>query len=1139
MARGPFQGNYQANVRPTVVSAPDTLVYINGEQDIIGCPSCQRKFDLSRYITSVQVDLSVDNSPGSASISLSVPRHSIDDFMFDGVPIVSPMMEIEIFSKGYFLLEGIPQYYPIFWGLVTEVSESYSGGEHTVTIQCSDILKWWELCKMNINPAFTQPSGQQGRSIFGNVFFGMNPYDVIYTLALQSFGDLVVGTGTLVQFHREASSPAQFNAAMSDIMVYWNQRFQKIRSNLLLYGINGTAVRGSDLTESYNKGKGKYGNPYASTAVRQANGGDPATQLVFDPTDPSVQAFRTQFMQAGQVNFWQSEYETKLEIANRAKESIGYEFYMDVTGDIVFKPPFYNLDVLPNKPVSWIQDIDIIDWNFSDSEAEVFTQIQLQGNFGGNTDYGIDEAATPYTSVTDYHLLRKYGWRVHNYNSEFLASPLLMFYHGLDVLDRLNSKRRHAQVTIPLRPELRLGFPVYIPAKDQYWYVTGISHNIQFGGRATTSLTLTACRSKFLAPRGLGTLQMKGNVPSADVPVQDLAKKTFHLDIGEAAEIPPLSAEATGTESPYAPLPLRHPKTGKVVGYPNVVMVYTRPFRNVTSGQFKKLAGQKDTAVTPNPAIASKYKETLEKEQTEAKKAQEGISNDEFERLTQKYANNRWQFGFGSAGVYTYAYEKSKKIQQFVLLPTQNITVTKEGVAASTTDFFEGASAMVRPISDNRGFEVIGHFRYGRGLSLRDGSLVLNEAGGANQRTAISNQVSLSGGLFETLNAQSQGLTTQISAYANPIDALIDMQPEELQTAGIITPDKKVEFTTVGETFVDAAPLGSPEQSGVFNSVEAGQLSRALTLAEMTIRDHSAVDDTCVCVSGRADLAFINVGYQLKTVNAASQDPDEKLFGQTFVPQPGATSFGGRFQVPQISSSSKEHVDKATAATGLAAGAEWRAAYDASTDTRPDPILLHNAGVAYVEGGDLERGIGYLRRYVATMPVDAVDVQAKITALEKQLLTNKQATIDADTAMGLTPSVQAGIPDNLDSLIDTPQVDEFELGASQPVLGSSLSINEIQNKVDNYLMTLYKKLDDDHQPYEEALRGKYVEQAVDEAAVRFAGDISTKSNNFAPPYSALNRASLGDTSAPGGSSAQPGLAEALDKYGADLKAKNK
>ena len=516
MPRGPYQGTFLPSVRPTVVTAPDAMVLINGETDIVGCPSCRRRFDWNRYVTSIQVDLSVDSVPGSASISMSIPRHSIDDFYFDGEPIICSMMEIEIYAKGYYLVEGVPQYYPIFWGLVTEVGDNYSGGEHSVTIHCADILKWWELSKMNINPAYTAPKGQEGTSIFGNVFFGRNPYDVIWTLAQHSFGDVVVGTGSLVSMVKEQGGQKKvFSAAMGEMMSYWAARFSHIRSNLLLYGVNGTAVRGDTLDTAYQTGQ--YGKSrFASRAVSVANGGPDAAQMFFDPTDEKVVAFRTQFNQAGQVNFWQSEFQTKLELANAAKEAIGFEFYMDVTGDIVFKPPFYNLDTLPNKPISWIQDIDVIDWDFSESEAEVITQLQLQGAWGGPVDYGMPQEVTPFTSVTDYHLLRRYGWRTHTYNSEFMGDPNLMFYHGLDILDRLNSKRHRGSVNIPLRPELRLGFPIYVAPKDQIWYISGISHNIQFGGRAQTTLTLTAKRQKFIAPQGIGSLQTECKVPPED-----------------------------------------------------------------------------------------------------------------------------------------------------------------------------------------------------------------------------------------------------------------------------------------------------------------------------------------------------------------------------------------------------------------------------------------------------------------------------------------------------------------------------------------------------------------------------------------------------------------------------------------------
>lgn len=879
MPQSPFQGTYNPYSRPTVLHAPDAKVYINGELDIQGCPNCQRRFDLGKYITSVSVNLDVDSVPGSASISMSIPKYTLDDVFMDGVPIISPMMEVEIYAKGFYLVEGVPQYYPIFWGLITEVTDGYSGGEYTLEISCADILKWWEICRMNINPAFTAPTGQMGTSIFGNVLYGTNPYDVIFSLAQMAFGDVILGTGSLISLVKETGQQATFNAALGDIMQYWSTRFSRIRSNLLLYGVNGIAVRGDSVAQGYDSGRIK-GKNSISTTVRQANGGPGAGQVAFDPTSPEVTAFRTQFSSAGEVNFWQSEYQTKLEIANACKEAIGFEFYMDATGEIVFKPPFYNLDIMSNKPISWIQEIDIIDISFSESESEVVTQLTIQGSFAGNVDYGFGPDITPFSSVVDYHLLRKYGWRPHTMNSEFLGDTLRMFYHGLDTLDRINSKRFSASVTIPFRPELRLGFPIYISHKDQIWYIRGIAHNIGFGGRATTQLTLTARRTKFLAPTGISILKKKGDVktvtnaspgekvlPSTDkkrkpLTITELTTIPFELEMGEAATVPPINVdpENPDTLKPYRPLILRHPKTGRLVGYPNAVMVYTRPYEP-TADQHAKASGRKTTV---NPRADKENRAKIAKQVEADLNAEVQIFTDRAKKVKEKYSQNRFSYGLNSAGVYVYAYDKSQAITQFSLLPAKNITVTKGG--QPTKDLKFDRSTMVRPISDERGFEVIGHFPYGRGASLRDGSLVLSQKG-MNRKTTVNIPLALSGSLSSTLSAQSQGLTTGITGVIDVADALNNLQPEDLQTAGVINPETKTpEFTKEGTNFVSAAPLGSMEQKGVQPSIEVSQLSKALGLAELTVRLENGVDvdPTCDCTMGRPELSFINLGYQVK-----------------------------------------------------------------------------------------------------------------------------------------------------------------------------------------------------------------------------------------------------------------------------------
>jgi hypothetical protein len=887
MPRGPFQGTWVQGVRQTVVTAPDAIVYINGTSEAIGCPVCKKKFPFNKYVTTISVDLSVDSAPGSASFTMSVPRHAIDDFFFDNTPILTPMMEVEIYAKGYYLVEGLPQYYPIFWGMVTEVSDAYSSGEHTVNVHCADILKWWELCKMATNSAFTSAHpGAMGMTIFGNAFNGMNPYDIIWTLAQQSFGDIIVGTGNLAAGYREnGAQKGLFNAAFADLMIYWSERFSRMRSGLLLYGVNGVVVRGDTLLEGMKTGKVNTGQHFASKAVSDANGGPDGAQATFSTTDKNTVAMKSNI--DASVPFWTSEYQTKLELATSAKEAIGYEFYMDVDGSIVFKPPFYNLDILSNKPLSWIQDIDIIDWDFSTSEAEVVTQVILQGSANGSMDYGMPDELTPFTSVTDFHLLRQYGWRSQNYNSEFLADTNTMFYHGLDVLDRWNSRRHRATVTIPMRPELRLGFPVYIAPKDEIWYVTGISHSISFGGRAQTTLTMTARRKKWIAPQGVGVLKLTTPPTGAPAPgaggtvtytSRQLARSGhFTLLAQDAALFPPEPEPDTDPTKPsrYDPLILRHPKTGRIVGYPNAVMVFTRSFQSTIANT----RGPSGIRSTPSPVIkpglAAKVANTLVQSLNVGQAALTAANKDTTVR--EKYITNRYHYGLNSAGSYVYAHDvgrdgKTGVIQEILLLPNKSLTITGSG---QTIAPLKGASGLIRPVSDERGFEVVGVYRYGRGAALRDGNLVVNDANKKNSPASVTVQTALGGDLYATLNAQSQGLTSLTSVYPNPAAALSAMVPDDLQTAGFSTPNGP-QFQPAPTAPQDGSALvtggttlGSPQQQGLPTTVEAGQLSKGLLLTELTaLTDDSPKNPDCACLLGRSDLAFISQGYNLKALSS-------------------------------------------------------------------------------------------------------------------------------------------------------------------------------------------------------------------------------------------------------------------------------
>jgi len=75
-----------------------------------------------------------------------------------------------------------------------------------------------------------------------------------------------------------------------------------------------------------------------------------------------------------------------------------------------------------------------------------------------------------------------------------------LWMYAVSQLAEMNKDTNSGSVTIPLRPEIRPGFPVYIRRLDCYYYNTGVSHSMQFGSQCNTTLTLTAKRAKFFAP---------------------------------------------------------------------------------------------------------------------------------------------------------------------------------------------------------------------------------------------------------------------------------------------------------------------------------------------------------------------------------------------------------------------------------------------------------------------------------------------------------------------------------------------------------------------------------------------------------------------------------------------------------------
>jgi len=473
----------------TVQLAPDALILINGENTIDD--GSGHVFELRNDITEINTSLSTESSPGTASFTISIPDHDSRRAEIIAYRSICVMSEVEIYFRGRFLKKysGQPDkypYYQAFWGVIIAITENYNDGVHTISVTCNDILRWWAIANVTINPSLLastetlksymtktlkisnadyekflagtviKDKGGRSISIFSNNFSMMSIPEILKSLSNVSLLQMVP-VEDFLGYKQEAQIPKTTKSVdKMKIMEYWVERMTAVGRHLKIYGL------------TTNKDTGLW------------------------ELDKDIIAQVLPYQQIPQAPpMMQSERRSQLEIVNEIKEAIQFEFYMDVSGEIIFKPPFYNLDVRNNLS-SVIDDIDILNWTIVQSESTVLTRIDVKGQLAsvsadGQVVNGI--AQSPLLGL-------QFGQRVKSFTMPWLNTNDQCLAWAKIELARSQADLKTGTITILGRPELRLGYPVYVPSRDCFYYVKAIDHHLAFGGTFTTTLTITAERAK-------------------------------------------------------------------------------------------------------------------------------------------------------------------------------------------------------------------------------------------------------------------------------------------------------------------------------------------------------------------------------------------------------------------------------------------------------------------------------------------------------------------------------------------------------------------------------------------------------------------------------------------------------------------
>ena len=534
--------------REIIKTAPDVVLYIEGRPYLINpyinLKSSKNQSDgqytlvpFNDYVDSFTVTYQVDNLIPSGSFSLSIP--AAQKYLFQapgGNNIIEPMQQVQVFAKGYFPAQnGNTLYYRVFKGLISSVSHTDTGTSLQISVNCLGMLHFLDLMYVDLAPSAITNS-PLGPTAFNTNQYAMNPYVMLADTFLRAVTPEGFQLGSIQQDNIQNNTSDWSQAVRAGYINRWQIILTNIMRDvrILGYSLNSLETEGYDPTtyhESFTKESDDAVGQMAFNMRSSQNSRIPQKSQLDQMMDSN---FFVDIMRKYHPDFSVNNIQPLggkiVSIANL----ICYEGYQDLDGAIIFKPPFYNLDVnndnlgtLPNlsgsstsgtsgalSAASYIRPnanpfvvylSEIENETETEDESNVrITRMLIQPDWlPGFHGLGSSDQVLPIVDHIDIPKLAKFGLREQPPRLLPLlgaADKIAMYAYAVSELNRANRGYRTYTFTIPIRPELRLGFPMYIPHRDMYGYINSINISYQQAGTATMHITLDTLRKRLLVP---------------------------------------------------------------------------------------------------------------------------------------------------------------------------------------------------------------------------------------------------------------------------------------------------------------------------------------------------------------------------------------------------------------------------------------------------------------------------------------------------------------------------------------------------------------------------------------------------------------------------------------------------------------
>lgn len=513
--------------REIIKTAPDMVVYIESLPFLLNpyIKDGTKAFttvNFNDFITAISTSYAVDSLIPSGSINLMVPNGFKHLFKAPGGGLIIDLMsEIRIYAKSYFFSEsGNTVYRRVFNGMIKTVDYNDGLTSLDITIGITGLLHFMELMQTDLAPGNMSNSSMPLTPMNSNQS-EMNPFQVILDEFWKQtdFSGIIFGS----VIDKKIENTQYKDSLKKNYVNKWNHILSETRKYIRLYGVSSGEEKAKTI-----KALGKQTNE-GSTSSKPVDPqkGSQTTTPTKAQSDKAgvgymldhVRKFTFDYS-VGSIGLLGGKIVSRLERIRQMIELIGYEGYQDLDGTIIMKPPSYNLDctIVGDKKEELADEniyehanpyiihlSEILNENYQEDEGGIRrTVFSIQGNWDLNVQAShnnLDKIAV--VRAIDIGKMSRFGIRD--------EPPKFMGFLGHDCkqnfafahseMVKANKNWRTYHVTIPLRPELRLGLPIFVPHLDMYAYVSGISISYSVGGKADMSLTCNFIRKRPQIPQ--------------------------------------------------------------------------------------------------------------------------------------------------------------------------------------------------------------------------------------------------------------------------------------------------------------------------------------------------------------------------------------------------------------------------------------------------------------------------------------------------------------------------------------------------------------------------------------------------------------------------------------------------------------